>query len=878
MKNTPAWRRYVTFWQRNIPKDVDDELRFHIEMRVNEYIARGMSPTDARRLAEQRFGSVDRARTACVDIDEQHAKSEGRAELLVTLRQDVGFATRLLRRQLVQSVVAAICLALGIGATTTMFSVANTLLLRPLPYPNGERLVSILSVRSGDRSGGLVGSYPDFTDWRARQHSFVDIAASRQTSFTLIQDTPTRIVGAVVSTSLFRILGVSPVAGRLFRDDEGLPGMPPTMIVSQRVAEARFGGTAKAVGARVNVDGTARTIVGVIPDMMVFPQSSDAWTPLVVADPYRQRGSRNLEFVAELRPNVSLEAARRDMRSISEALAKEYNDSNAEIIAYVEPLRERYVGGARAGLLAMAAASILVLLVACTNVAGLQLARANARAREVAVRTALGAARGRVLRQLLTESVLLSVVGGLLGVGLALVGGKTVATAVAGSVPVWMTFSLDLRALVFTLAVSMLVGIGFGVAPALHLSRLQPSDVLRGGRSLGGAARGRLQNIFVVVQIALSVILVVGATLAIESVVRLQNVPLGHDPHGVLTFRISLQGERYDSSRRRADAIRELDLRVAAIPGVEVSSATTYPPIAGCCSQFGTQIEGRTVAPGKELMVTGNLITPGFFRALRIPLLAGREFTDADGPNAPQVVIINETFAKTFWPAGDAIGHRIDTGGGGMGTIVGIVGDIKQARLIDPREPQFYRAHAQDPWERMTYIVRVKGDNPARIIPDVRRALHQIDPALAVYGSVTLDRMIEQAVSSKRLFGGLFVVLATVALFLAAAGVYAVMSFYVGQRIPEIGLRVALGAERRRVIALVLRRSIRLAIVGGALGLAGGAVAARILAHSLYGVDAAEPAIYIVAALALATVAVLATLPPARRASAVDPMIALRAE
>jgi len=878
MKNTPAWRRYVTFWQSNIAEDVDDELQFHLEMRVNEYIARGMAPADARRLAEQRFGSVDRARTACVDINEQHAKSEGRAELLATLRQDVGFATRLLRRQLVQSIVAAICLALGIGATTTMFSVANTLLLRPLPFPNGDRLVTILSVRNGDRAGGLVGSYPDFMDWRARQHSFVDIAAVRQTSYTLIQETPSRISGAAVSTSLFRLLGVHPVAGRLFRDDEELPDTPPTMIVSQRVAEARFGGTAKAVGAQINVGGTVRTIVGVVPDVVAFPQGSDAWTPLVRADPNRSRGSRNLEFVAQLRPGASLEAARRDMRSISDALAKEYNDSNSDIVAYVEPLRERYVGSARAGLFAMAAASILVLLVACTNVAGLQLARASARAREIAVRTALGAARGRVLRQLLTESVLLSVVGGVLGIGLAVAGGKTVATAVAGSVPNWMTFSLDPRALVFTLAVSMLVGIAFGVAPALHLSRLQPSDVLRGGRSAFGASRGRLQNSFVVVQIALSVILVIGATLAIESVVRLQNVPLGLDPHGVMTFRISLQGRRYDSSSERVAAIRELDRRVAAIPGVEVSAATTYAPIAGCCSQFGTQIEGRTVPPGKELMVTGNLVTPGIFRALRIPLLRGREFTDADGPNAPQVVIINETFAKTFWPAGDAVGHRIDTGGGGMATIIGIVGDIKQARLVDPPEPQFYRAHAQDPWDRMTYTVRVKGDNPERIIPDVRRALHEIDPTLAVYGSVTLDRMIEQAVSSKRLFGGLFVALATVALFLAAAGVYAVMSFYVGQRIPEIGLRVALGAERRRVIALVLRRSVGLAIVGGILGLTGGAVAARVLAHSLYGVDAAEPVIYAVAAFALASVAVLATLAPARRASAVDPMVALRAE
>jgi len=878
MTKTPAWRRYLTFWRSNIAEDVDDELRFHIEMRVDEFIAQGMSPADARRLAEQRFGSVDRARTTCVDINEQHARNEGRVELLATFRQDVGFATRLMRRQFVQSAVATICLALGIGATTTMFSVANTLLLRPLPFPSGERLVSLLSIRGGNRTGALVGSYPDFVDWRARQHSFVDIAASRQTSYTLIQETPTRIPGAVVSPALFRLLGVHAAAGRVFRDDEELPNSPPTMIVSQRIAEMRFGGTAKAVGTQVNVGGTVRTIVGVIPDVMAYPQATDAWTPLVRSDPSRRRGERNLDIIAELRPGVSLESAQRDMRSISDALATEYKNSNADIVASVEPLRERYVSSARAGLFAMAAASMLVLLVACTNVAGLQLARANARAREIAVRTALGAARGRVVRQLLTESVLLSVAGGVLGVGLALTGAKTVGTAVAGNVPVWMTFSLDPRALVFTIVVSMLVGIAFGVAPALYLSRLQPSDVLRGGRRAFGAARGRLQNAFVVVQIALSVILVVGATLAIESVVRLQNVPLGLDPHGVLTFRISLQGSRYDSSSARAAVIRELDRRIAGIPGVEMSSATTYPPIAGCCSQFGTKIEGHPFPPGKELLVTGNLVTPGFFRALRIPILRGRDFSDQDGPDAPQVVIINETFAKTFWPAGDAIGHRIDSGGGGMGTIVGIVGDIKQARLVDPPEPQFYRAHAQDPWDRMTYIVRVRGDDPARIIPDVRRALHTVDPTLAVYGAITLDRMIDNAVSSKRLFGGLFVALASVALFLAAAGVYAVMTFYVGQRIPEIGLRMALGAARTSVIGLVLWRGVALAVIGGALGLAGGAIAARALAHSLYDVDAGDPLIYVVAGAALAAVAALASFAPARRASAVDPMVALRAE
>jgi putative ABC transport system permease protein len=873
-----AWRRYLRFWGSNIPQDVDDELRFHIEMRISEYVSRGMSPTDARRIAEERFGSVDRAREACVIIDEQHVRNEGRAEWFATIRHDVAFAVRLLRRHLLQSVVAALCLALGIGATTTMFSVANTLLLRPLPFPHGDRIVSVLSVRAGKRGSGMVSSYPDFMDWRARQHSFVDIVAIGNESFTIIQDTPSRVSGSTVSPSFFRVLGVQPEVGRFFRDDEELPGAAPVMVISHRLAESRFGGTGAAIGAQVNVGGTIRTIIGVVPDLLRYPTGTDAWTPLKRSNSARGRGNRNLEILAELRPGVTLAAARRDMAAIGEKMAVEFRDANTDVRIDVDPLRERFVGGARSGLVAMAIAAVLVLLVACTNVAGLQLARAGARAREIAVRTALGAARTRVLRQLLTESVLLSVVGGVCGIGLAVVASKTVAVSIAGSVPAWMTFELDLRALTFTLIVSMVVGIAFGVAPAVVLARLQPSDVLRGGRGSVGSNRQLLQSAFVIAQIALSVVLVIGATLAIESVVRLQNVPLGLDPHGVETFHIGLQGQRYESSAERARVIRELDSRVAAIPGVEVSSATTYAPIAGCCSQFGTQIEGRTVPPGEELMVTGNLVTPGFFRALRIPLLKGREFADGDGPDAPPVVIISATFAKQFWPAGDAIGHRIDTGGGGMGTIIGIVGDIKQARLIDPPEPQFYRPHAQDPWDRMTFTVRVRGANPGRIIPDVRRALHEIDPTLAVYGAITLEKTIDDAVSSKRLFGGLFVALAAAALFLAAAGVYAVMSFYVSQRTPELGLRMALGAERSRVIALVARRGARLATFGGIIGLSGGWLAARALSHSLYAVDASEPLTYVVAAGALAAVAGLATLAPARRASAVDPMVALRAE
>ena len=304
-----AWRRYLRFWGSNIPQDVDDELRFHIEMRISEYVSRGMSPTDARRIAEERFGSIDRAREACVVINEQHARSEGRAEWLATIRHDVAFAVRLLRRHLLQSVVAALCLALGIGATTTMFSVANTLLLRPLPFPHGDRIVSILSVRAGKRGSGMVSSYPDFMDWRARQHSFVDIVAIGNESYTIIQDTPSRVSGSAVSPSFFRVLGVQPEAGRLFRDDEELPGAAPVMVVSHRLAASHFGGTGAAIGSQVNVGGTMRTIIGVVPDLLRYPTGTDAWTPLKRTNSARGRGNRNLEILAELRPGVTLAEA-----------------------------------------------------------------------------------------------------------------------------------------------------------------------------------------------------------------------------------------------------------------------------------------------------------------------------------------------------------------------------------------------------------------------------------------------------------------------------------------------------------------------------------------------------------------------------------------
>jgi putative ABC transport system permease protein len=539
-------------------------------------------------------------------------------------------------------------------------------------------------------------------------------------------------------------------------------------------------------------------------------------------------------------------------------------------------LRERFVGPARSGFTTLSVATLLVLLVACTNVAALQVSRAIARAREIAVRAAIGATRARLFRQLLTENVIIAFVGGLLGVGVTVYGTRYVARTIAASSPPWMTFSIDWRALLFTVVISALVGLAFGVLPALRLIGVDPNDVLRGGT---GATEGRglSQRLFVISEIALSVVLVIGAALAIESVVRLQRTPLGLDPTNVLTFRVGLAGQRYESPRERGRVVAELAARVAALPGVDGVGATTYLPITGCCSQFGTTIEGQSNDPRHALMVTGNMITPGFFGSLHIPLLAGRDFTTADDSTAPKVAIISETFAKKFWPRGDAIGHRIDTGNG-MGTIIGIVGDIKQARMIDPPEPQFYRPHLQDPWQTMAYTVHVNGGDPQRVVPDIRRIMKELDPTLPIYGVNTLEKAISDVVDSHRLFGLLFAAFALVALLLATAGIYATMSFFVARRTRELGLRVALGAERRRVVALVVRQGATLTVAGATIGITAGVFGARALAHTLYGVTANEPMVYVVATAVLMAAATAATYLPARRASAIDPMVALRSD
>ena len=872
---TRAWHRYLRFWGSNVEADVDDELRFHLEMRIQEYVARGASLEEARRRAEARFGDARRPRDECIMIDSRATQARRRGAMLGDLAQDVRYASRLLRREWTTAILAILCLALGIGATTTMFSVANALLIRPLPFGNGNDLYTI-SERVKAAGDANVASYPDYLDWRKNQRSFIELAAMGQTSFAIPLASPVRASSALVSANFFRALGVAPVRGRLFADGEDDIGAPPVAIVSRGFAERQLGGVVAAVGKSIDVRGIARTIVGVVPDEQVLPSNCELWLP-VPRDLNAKRGDRNLDVFGWIKPGVTIDQARAEFASLEAELARKYPENDAGLAVTITPLRERVVGNARPTLAVMFVATLLVLLVACANVAAIQLARAASRVREIAVRSAIGATRTRVLRQLLTESTMLSLAGGLLGTALAYRTSAIAAKSILGLTPSWLQPSVDPRVLAFALIVSVLTGVLFGVAPAMRLTRVHASDALRGGRAAVGPSRARLQQACVIVQLALSIVLLVGAGLSIRSIHRLQEIPVGFDAHGVLLFSVTMQGPPYDDEPgRRTHFASQVIERAASLAGVTAAGATSNTPLR-CCSQWRLHIDGHADTPGEQLIVTGNSVTPGYFRAMGIPLVRGRDFTNADDQGIEPVILISETFAARFWPRGDAIGHTIHDGFD-HATIVGIVKDVKQGGLLDAPEPQFYRPFAQKRGTFLTFAVRVADGDPARLTSALRAIVHDADPRLPMYNVSTMKKRLDDAMLSRRTFELLMITFGAVALLLAAIGLFAVTSFVVEQRTRELGLRIALGADPAKLMAFVLRGTAVLAAVGSVIGLAAALGAARWLSHTLYGVHGAEPSVFAMAAGLLAAVTLIAGYGPARRASAADPMEALRAD
>ncbi len=794
-----------------------------------------------------------------------------------TLLQDVQFAVRVLGRQSGAVIAAIVCLALGIGATTTIFSVADALLVRALPYPAGDRLMFVGSSRAGDHHSGST-SYLDYLDWLDRQRSFTSLAAVGEVDFTVQRAEAERVRGALVSASLFRTLGVSAELGRLFLPNEDRAGGPPVILVSHDFAERQFGSARQAIGSTVIVDGNRRDIVGVIPDHWRYPSRAELWVPLG-RDPLEgrdKRGQRNLAVLGALAPGVTIEAARADMRRIAAELAREYPDDDRAYSTTVDPFRDRVVGDASHSLAALTVAALLMLGVACANVAALQLSRATARTREIAIRAAIGATRSRLVRQLLTESVLLAIVGAAAGCGFAAWSVDFVSHAVIGARPAWMTFDIDGAALLFSLTAGAFAGILFGIAPALMLSGLRPAFTLRDGHVVAG--RQGLQRALVAVEIMFGVALSTGAALAIQSIRHVEQIPLGFDPAGVLSVRVTMDANRYDGARR-ARLVEGIEDRLRLLPDVASVGAASLTPVDGCCSQFAARIEGDASEHDSRAkrMITGTIVTPGYFRTMHIALLAGREFVASDRKDAPLVTIVSETFAHRYWPHGDVLGKHVDTGLGDA-EVVGIVPDIKQTSLLDTPEPQFYRPYAQDPWTYVTLVARARNSDAASLAPAVRKAIAEVDHALPAYNARTMNAVVRSARESSLVLGELLTGFAVMALLLSAAGVYAVMSFFVSQRRRELGLRMALGAERPHVMRLVLSQSAATSLVGLAAGLALALVFAQWLSRILYDVTPTQPALLMLVSVVLLIVVMLATFAPARRATNADPMAALRAE
>jgi putative ABC transport system permease protein len=792
--------------------------------------------------------------------------------------------------------IAIATLALAIGATTAVVSLVNALLVRPLPYHNPSQLVLLWQhfyLQGLDR---IPVSAPEFRDYENEAKSFDGIAAVNYASFNLsVSDLPERVQGAVVSPNLFAVLGVKPTRGRAFFPDEGVSGHDDVIVMSERLWRRRFNEDPSVVGSKLLLNNRSYTVIGIMPERFEFPlplfdvqgnrfaERADIWKPIAFTDDeLKQRGSRDYSVIARLKPGVSLPQAQAELNSVTANWVGHFknNYGNGEGFGgKLYPFHDQVVGGMRVGLWILSGAVAFVLLIAGANLATMLLARASSRERELAIRVALGAGPWRLLRQLLTESVLLAIGGAAAGVLLSIWALEILRQIGARTIPRLAEVNIDLTVLTVTAVIAIGAGVLFGLAPALASSKPELTEALKeGGRGgTAGARRNRLRNAMIVTEIALALALLTAAGLLVKSFSRLQHVDPGFNPRDVLTAEIALPAAKYPEGKPVRDFFAELDRRMHNIPGVESCGFTWVLPLSGSNTDNSFLIEGRSreqqkVFPDEEL----RQITPDYLRALQIPLIKGRFFTEADNADAPKVVIVNEALARKYWPNEDALGKRIsfDDANPKWVAIVGIVGDIHHRGLdVDPK-PELYVPHAQTGYREMILAVRSKQD-PRSLVAAIRHEVRGLDSDLPVAHVRTLEQVASDSIAPRRLSVVLLGVFATVALLLAAAGVYGVMSFLVVQRTHEMGVRMALGAQRADVLRLVIGHATKLIGLGAILGAALAIISSRALGALLYHVATFDPLTMIVVTAALAAVALLASYVPALRATKADPMIAL---
>ncbi|MEO8724576.1 MAG: ABC transporter permease [Acidobacteriaceae bacterium] len=817
-----------------------------------------------------------------------------------TILQDVRFAVRQLRKSPGFACTTILTLALGIGATTAIFSLVNTVLLRPLPFPQQERLISVsegreLPGQAPGTAGALrpnVLSYPDFFDWRAQNHSFSGLAAYHDNDFTLTGIGDSRhLNGEVVSAEFFRVLGVSPALGRDFRAEDEKPGMH-VAILSHELWQNTFAGAPDILNRTINFGGVAYTVAGVMPKGFEFPIHSHApelWATLATdaVDPAGgepmtvQRGAHLLDVIGRLKPGVTLSQATADLTVIARNLAAQYPDSNKHTVgAVLKTELDHMVGDTQSGLRVIFAAVCFVLLIACANVAGLLLARASSRRSELALRAALGASRFAVIRQILVESVVLSLCGGAAGIFFAWAVLKALVRLVPEDIPRLNQVAMDAPVLWFAIAVSVVTGLLFGVLPAWRMSRLEPAQALRDGvRSTSDRGQNRLHSALVIAETAVGLILLVGSGLLIRSFIQILHVDPGFDSDHVLTASLDLPENRY-SPEKTVQFYSQLLPRLRALPGVKFAGAAGPLPLSSDYIGVTFEVEGRPTSKADQPGAAVSVAYPGFFETMRIPVLRGRSFHDTDTRTSQPVVMISESFAKKYFPGEDPIGKRINPGISddvtrGMREIIGIVGDIKRRGITAEKAPEFYLPLSQCAVLSPTLVLRTAGD-PTSLTGAVRAQVAALDKDVPLYQVRTMRDLVAASSAQPRFQTLLLTCFAVMALLLSAIGLYAVLSFMVVQRTNEIGVRMALGAQRNDVLTMVLRRGLTLAVAGLAIGLIVSFALTRLIATMLYGVKPFDPLTFAVVTCVLLVVSVIASSAPAFRAARLDPMRTLR--
>jgi predicted permease len=878
-------RRSLRSWLWRVPleEEVDEELAFHIEMRTRALIAQGMDPDAARDAAMRRLGDLGQLKRTCVDIGRKRDREMRLTQWLDESKDDVKFAARQLTSAPGFALVAAFTLALGIGATTAIFSVVHAVVLRPLPFLEPDRVVAVGEEWQGQPSNVSVGN---FHDWRTHAKSFSALAALQDFSFNLAEGgEPERVIGGRVTHTWFDVIGITPQHGRVFTAQEDVPGATPVAVLSHRLWTRRFGADPLLVGREIRMNSQPYTVIGVMPPSFdVTADSEELWTPAAfTAEQLAEHDEHYLEVIGRLAPDVSLDQARAELATLYTHMRALYPGESQVNPAIAVPFHEQLVGDYRQRLLVLLGAVALVLLIACGNVTNLLLARGGIRAREIALRSAIGAGRGRIVRQLLTETLVLALGGTALGLGVAWLAVPALVASSPEGVPRLDQARIDGVVLAFAVGAAIISALVAGLVPAIRAARTDLRSTLNEGGRTGTAGRDRVRSTLVAAEVALALVLLVGAGLLVRSALHLQRVDPGFDPRGVLSARITLPAARYDDPARIVRTFEELATTLAHAPGVEGAALSSAAPLTPGGNGNGLLPAGTPFDEESIVQSRLSIVTPDYFRTMRIPLRRGRLFGQEDRRGAPLVMVLNESAARGLFPGEDAVGKQVGCCEGSpenpnYKTVIGVVGDTRSRGPAEAPSPEFFLPIQQAPdvawtWiqRSMTLVARSRTGDAAALTSPARDAVRRMDSTVPLFQVRTMEQRMQTALAQARFNTLLMLLLGGIGLVLSAVGVYGVIAYFVTQRQQEIGIRMALGAKAADVVRLVVRQGMQPVVFGIVLGLAAASTASRLLTSYVHGVTTTDPLTFAAVVALLTVVALAATALPARRAVRVEP-------